>query len=123
MATGSALAPGAPKQVAPVHQPHPHGRGAHQTRLPGPPVDIHLSAVGIDAGCTPHRRRLMLGPNGVDPADRHTAAHESHQVSPYRRPLGKTQLAALHERVDSMSIEHLGPIDVANPRQDPLVHQ
>src|SRR5690606_29919534 len=93
------------------------------TGLAAAAVHVDLASVGILARWTTHSLRLVLGIDGVDASHLHAEAHQLDEVVPDRLPLAAFQQAALHERVDTVAEEHLGPVDVADPGQDRLVHE
>src|SRR5690606_32832911 len=58
------LTGGAPVRVSPGERAVAHRRAAHQARLPGPPVHVHLTAVPVHPRRASHRLRRMLRADG-----------------------------------------------------------
>ncbi len=75
------------------------------------------------AGRAAHGLGEVLGADGVDPVVPHPFAHQLLQVRPEGVPLGAGEVAARAVRVDAVAEEDLGPVDVADARDDLLVHQ
>ena len=56
------------------------GRAAHQAGSSGTAVDVDLSTVPVLPGCAAHANRVVLRPNGVDPATTHALAHQLDEI-------------------------------------------
>src|SRR3954452_520508 len=98
--SATALTRRAPEEVAPLEDPGPDGGPAHVAGLTVAAIDVDLAAVVVHARRTAHRRRLVLGPHGVDPAGDHAVPHQSHQVVPDGVPAALAHLRTGGERVE-----------------------
>lgn len=120
---GSPLTPWAPEQVASIQHALSDRRAAPQTRLATPPIHIYLTSMRILARWATHRLGLVLGVDGVDPANLYADSHQSHQVAPDHLTFAWLEEPAFQEGVDAMSEQDFSPIDVAHPRDHRLVHE
>jgi hypothetical protein len=111
------LAMRAPVKVA-SHVPRRNNRRAtHQARCPGSAVDVDFAAVPVLPWSASGTARVVLGPDGVDPAATHPVAHQFDKIRPQRRPLIGAQLATWPQRIHLVAEQQLGAVDVADPDQ------
>jgi hypothetical protein len=89
----------------------------------GAAVDVDLAAVVVHAGWAAHRLGGVLGADGVDAVVADALAHELGEVGPEGVPLGGRDVPAGAVRVDAVPEEDLGAVDVADARDDLLVHE
>jgi hypothetical protein len=113
----SALALRAPVQVAPCVAGGDDCGVAYQARRASPAVDVDLPAMPVLAWQTSHPYRIMLWPDGVDPAAAHPVAHQLDKIRPQRRPLISMQLVARLQRIQLVAKQQLSPVNVANSDQ------
>jgi len=86
----------------------------HTKRCPGSAVDVDLAAMPVLPWSASGADRVVLGPDGVDPAATHPVTHQSDKIRPQRRPLIGAQLAAWPQRIQLVTEQQLGAVGVAH---------
>src|SRR5690606_41882180 len=105
------LAARAPVRVAAGELAPAYPCPAHQARLAGAAVDVHLPAVAVDPGRAAHRLGCVLRAYGVDPAGGEPVLHERPEVVPQLLPRGGGELPTGQGRRQPGPEQHLGDVD------------